>query len=201
MIVVCELAAPFLPRSRWDDQRQYFEHSFSRSSKSPAGLCLPAEISPGRSIRVSRFRRWRGYFCIKRAFTSAIASRVRFDRSLLYDTAVRMPLEDARLFAQQKPVDPGSIMEGSSRDSTPVRSANTTQGRSRCFRRPSRIDALPREKAAASKGASLGNALRNSQGRFAFPLRPAIPLGRTPFAATASTSTQTQEPNASPNAS
>jgi hypothetical protein len=24
-VVVCELAAPFLPRSRWDDQREYFD--------------------------------------------------------------------------------------------------------------------------------------------------------------------------------
>ncbi len=110
-IVVCELAAPFLPRSRWDDQRQYFEHSFSRSAFDRLVYAYLRDKSVSLHPRVT-ISSLAGYFASSGLSRPRVRSRVRFDRSLLYDTAVRMPLEDARLFAQQKPVDPGSIMEG-----------------------------------------------------------------------------------------
>lgn len=40
-IAVCELAAPFLKRSRWNDQQGYFGRSFSSRALEPLAYALP----------------------------------------------------------------------------------------------------------------------------------------------------------------
>ena len=111
-VVVCELASPFLPRSRWNDQREFFDRpagsvAFDRlvyAYLRDQSVVLLPRVTLSSSVQ---------HFLAGEPWPRLARSRAVFDRSVQYDDAVtRVPLDDRLQLAEQKPVEPQLALEG-----------------------------------------------------------------------------------------
>jgi hypothetical protein len=108
-VVICELAAPFLDRSRWQDERDDDRQPFSRQTLDPLAYAYLRGQAVVVDPRVS-------IASVARQLLSTDVlpppwqCRTCFDRSLRYTgTAARGALDDGHELARQKPVDPRSL--------------------------------------------------------------------------------------------
>jgi hypothetical protein len=110
-IVICELAAPFLERSRWDDQRGYFLQPLNSQSLERLAYAYLRGQAVAFHPRVT-------IAALARQILSTDASRppwqlrICFDRSFHYTSAAGEPLDDGHQLAWRKPADPRSLIEG-----------------------------------------------------------------------------------------
>jgi hypothetical protein len=111
-VVVCELAAPFLPRSRWNDQREYFDRPAGTVAFSRLAYAYLRDKSVVLHPRVT-LSSLAQHFVAGEPWPRHARSRAFFDRSAQYDDALtRVPLDDRLQLAEQKPVEPRLALEG-----------------------------------------------------------------------------------------
>ncbi len=110
-VVVCELAAPFLPRSRWSDQREYFDRPAGSVTFDRLAYAYLRDKSVVLHPRVTLSLL--AQHLLGEPWPPLARSRDFFDRSAQYDDALaRVPLDDRLQLAEQKPVEPQLAMEG-----------------------------------------------------------------------------------------
>jgi hypothetical protein len=112
-VVICELAAPFLERARWDDQKKFFRQPLGNGSFEE----LACAYLRGK-VATLHHRLTIGALVRQLWSTDAVLAPPRchtcFDRSLCYNapTLSDGTLDDGHQLALQKTVDPRSLMEG-----------------------------------------------------------------------------------------
>lgn len=105
-IVICELAAPFLQLSRWDDQHEYFGRPWkSRAWEQPIGAWLRDKV-----VLLNPRVTLSSLLCDRPRPPSR--ARTCFDRSQQYENSGRDPDPAGLQLDQQKPLDPGEVRDG-----------------------------------------------------------------------------------------
>jgi hypothetical protein len=125
-VVICELAAPFLERSRWIDQQQYFLQPLRSAPSEPLVYAYlrdnAAVLHPALGIAPLLKHSLTG-----QPLPSPSRCRASFDRSLHFsDAAVTRPRDDE--LTAQMPVGNRSLMEGLAEVRESVRRIQARQG-------------------------------------------------------------------------